>query len=442
MMKKKLTKLVGLKKEEFDYFLTTSQIQAQPARLIPTLKTGDEMALTSIFLSTLRLIKEYREEIFRELKLSRGGKIFYYTEIVFPEIHKSRFDGLIIVVKGGIIKDAAFFEMKNKNNGIDKGQIETYLDISKKLGITKLVTVSNEFVADPSHSPVKVKVPKNISLYHFSWTFLLTVGQLLLFKNTENIEDEDQVEIMREALEYYRSPISGVSGYTQMKAGWKQLAEDVRAQKPLKANDAYIEDAVLSWHEEEKDMALLLSRRLGILVKSSPKGKDSLKNDIKRLIKENYVTGTLSVKNSVSDIKVVCEFERRTVSMSVKVIPPLDKGTVARISWFGRQIESCKRKSEDVFNRISENIWIEADIKYAQANKKMKLLELDSLAEHIKGKEIQAFHVVLINGFGANFASNKKFIELIEKMILNYYEGIVQHLTNWSKPAPKLDQNK
>ncbi|PCJ90013.1 MAG: hypothetical protein COA57_00230 [Flavobacteriales bacterium] len=187
MIKKKLTRLIGLKKEDFDYFLQTTQIQIQHARLIPTLKTGDEMALTSIFLSILRLVKEYREGLFKELKLSKGGKVFYYTEASFPEIHKSRIDGLIVIVKSGVIKDAAFFEMKNKNNTVNKDQVEAYLDISKKLGVNKLVTVSNEFVADPSHSPVKVRVPKNISLYHFSWTYLLTRGQLLLFKNENNI---------------------------------------------------------------------------------------------------------------------------------------------------------------------------------------------------------------------------------------------------------------
>ena len=35
MMQKKLNKLVGLKKEEFDQFVESKQIQAQPARLIP-----------------------------------------------------------------------------------------------------------------------------------------------------------------------------------------------------------------------------------------------------------------------------------------------------------------------------------------------------------------------------------------------------------------------
>lgn len=440
MIKKNLTKLVGLKKEEFDLFVQSGQIQAQPARLIPTLKTGDEMALTSIFLSTVSLVKEYRDSIFKEIKLSRGGKAYYYTEVSFPYINKSRIDGLIIIVTKEIIMEAVFFEMKNKSNGLNKDQIETYLDISKKLKVGKLVTVSNEFVADPSHSPVKVKLPKSVSLFHFSWTYLITKGQLLLFKNDSDIEDEDQIEIMREALYYFENPVSGICGYTQMKAGWKDLAENIRAQKPLKMSDEYIEDAVLSWHEEEKDMALLLSRKLGVLVKSSSKSKDSLKNDIKRIVNENYITGTLVVKDSVSDIKVNAEFERRVVSMSIKVTPPMDKGTVAKITWISKQLENCKKKDNSVFHKLEDNIWIEANIKFAQSNLKVNLSDLSSLQELSKGKEIQAFHIVLINGFEASFPSNKKFIVLIEQMLLEFYEGIVQHMTNWNRPAPKLEQ--
>jgi len=442
MIKKKLTKLVGLKKEDFDYFVDSGQVHVQPARLIPTLKTGDEMALTSIFLSTVKLVKEYRDSIFRELKLSRGGRVYYFTEASFPEIHRSRIDGLIIIVIKGVIKDAAFFEMKNKNNGIDKNQIEAYLNISKKLGVSRLVTVSNEFVADPSHSPVKIRVPKHITLSHFSWTYLITKGRLLLFKNEDNIKDEDQVVIMREALCYLENPISGVSGYIQMKSGWKELAENIRAQKSLTLTNQYIEDAVLSWIEEEKDIALLMSRKLGVLVKSTPKGNDSLMNDIKRLVKENFLTGTLSVKDSVSDIKLIVEFERQTVSMSVKIVPPMDKGTIGRIGWISNQLQNSEKRSNKIFNKIEQNIWIEADVKYAKSNFKVKLSELNTLSELSKGKEIQAFYITLINEFGANFASNKKFIELVETMVLDYYEGIVQHMTNWNRPAPKLGLNK
>ncbi len=438
MIKKKLNKLIGLKFEDFLSHLESGQIHARPARLIPTVKIGDEMALTSIFLSTIRLVKEYRDTIFKDLRLTKAGRIYYYTEVSFPEIESIRIDGMIFTVIGGTIKDASFFEMKNKNNKTDESQVEKMIYLAKRLGIPVVTTVSNEFVADPSQSPVNPKVPKGIRLNHFSWTYLKTIGQLLLFKNDQNIRDEDQVEIMREVLSYLDSPISGVTGYTQMKPGWKELAENIRAQKPLRISDLYIEDAVLGWYEEEKDMALLLSRKLGVLVKSSFKDKSSVKTDIKRLVKDHFITGSLSIKNSVSDIKMVAEFERRTVSMSVRISPPLDKKTIARITWIGRQLENCSKRSEIVFNKLRSEIWIEANIKYARENLKVKVSELESLKELSYNKEIQAFHVVAIRSFSSNFASSKKFIELIETMVLEFYEGIVQHMTNWNKPAPKI----
>ena len=437
-----IKKLVGLKKEEFDSFIHNKQIRLQPARLIPALKTGDEMALTSIFLATVNLVKEYRDRIFKELKFNRSGKAYYYTEVEFPEIGNSRIDGLIIIVTKGVITDGAFLEMKNKNNCLDAAQLETYLSLASRLKVGKLVTVSNEFVADSSHCPANVKAPKSIVMSHFSWTYLITIGQLLLFKNDTNIEDEDQVKIMRETLYYFENPVSGINGYTQMKPGWKELADNVNAQKPLKESDEYIKDAVSSWYEEEKDLSLLMSRKLGVLVKATPKSKDSFKSDIKRLVKENYISSSIFIKDSVSDIKINAEFERRTVSMSIKVNPPMDKGSAARITFIAKQLENAKKKSDSVFHKLENKIWVEANIKYAKDKLKVKLSELSTLSELTKGKEIQAFHIVLIIGFGSNFASVKKFIESIEQMILDYYESIVQHMSNWNRPAPKLGEPK
>ena len=440
-MQKKLNKLVGLKKEEFDQFVESKQIQAQPARLIPTLKTGDEMALTSIFLSSIRLIKEYRDSIFKEIKCSRSGKAYYYTEGYFPELDKeSRVDGMIIVVAKGIIKDAVFLEMKSKSNGIDKDQIEKYIELAKRLKIDKLVTVSNEFVANSSLSPISIRGSKRVSMFHFSWTYLMTVAQLLLFENEENIENKDQTEVMREVLHYMENPVSGVSGYTQMKPGWKELADNVTAKKPLNVSEKYIEDAVLSWYEEEKDMALYLSRNLGVLVKSTPKEKDSLKEDIAQLVVEpHHISGTLSVKNSVSDIKVCADFKRKNVSMSVKVIPPLDTGNKAKITWIDKQFQNCTKHNEELFTKLKKAIWLEADVKFARKLLQIKLSKLDTLSELAAGKDIQAFHIVLLNGFEKNFASRKQFVELIRRMIKEYYGGIVQHMTNRHRHAPKLD---
>ena len=156
-MSKKLTKIVGLKKTDFDSFVEEKAIFVRPARLIPAFKPGDEMALTSIFLSALRLIKEFRYMISSTLRFSKSGKVFYYTEVSFSDIKDIRLDGLIILVSGGIIKDAAFLEVKNKKNQIDPKQIEKYQNLANQYGVPRVITISNEFVPDPTLSPINIK---------------------------------------------------------------------------------------------------------------------------------------------------------------------------------------------------------------------------------------------------------------------------------------------
>ncbi|MCH2232224.1 MAG: hypothetical protein MK078_17870 [Crocinitomicaceae bacterium] len=185
-------------------------------------------------------------------------------------------------------------------------------------------------------------------------------------------------------------------------------------------------------------MALLLSRKLGVYVKSTARNEDSVKNDIRKVIKDQELIGNLSIKNSVSDIMARADFEVKTVSMSVKVTPPLDKGTKARITWIAKQLENAKKKSDGAFDLIEKDILVEANVKHAREHLRVPIHSLDLLLEQANGKEIQAFNIVLMSKYGAGFGSNKKFISLIEKMILDYYAGIVQFLTNWNRPAPKL----
>ncbi len=440
MLKKKLTKIVGLKKEDFDAFIESWQIQVQPARLIPVLKTWDEMALTSIFLTTMRLVREFKQNLFKSFKVVNNGQVFYYTEACFPEVDSSsRIDGFIIVVVKWKIVDSVLFEMKNKNNLIDKDQITKYVNVSKKLWIKKIVTVSNQFVPDSSHSPIDIRVPKNMNLIHLSWVDILTKWQLLLFKNDNNIKDIDQIEIMKEFLFYMENPLSWVAKYTKMRAWWKELVSNIQAKKPLKVSDSCISDSILSWREEEKSLALMLSNKLWILVKSSTKSKDSLNTEVKSLIKNNCIKWILSVKNSVSDIKIICDFERKSVSMSVKVIPPLTKWTKAKITWAWNQFEKCKLKKAEIFKKIQDDVWLECNIKFAKDNIKVKVSDLEELWELTQWKEISEFHFVYMKDFWAKFSSEKMFIALIEEMIMSYYEWIVQHATSWKAPTPKLD---
>ncbi len=167
-MEKKLSKLIGITKAEFDNFVKNGDIKLRRANLIPTIKVGDEMALTSVLLSAMRLVKEFRRTIQSDVKISKGGQLFVYTEVIFPDSPgniESRIDGLILTVQSGIIKDAAILEMKKGAELLKKEQIERYIEIAKQLSIPKLITVSNEFVSEPTQFPLEVKRAKLLTFY-------------------------------------------------------------------------------------------------------------------------------------------------------------------------------------------------------------------------------------------------------------------------------------
>ena len=72
-MAKKPTRLIGMSGEAFYALLQFgTEIYAQPARLTPFYKPGDELAITSILLSALRLVDEFRSQVFRTIGLSRS----------------------------------------------------------------------------------------------------------------------------------------------------------------------------------------------------------------------------------------------------------------------------------------------------------------------------------------------------------------------------------
>ncbi len=446
-MEKKIEKIVGLKKCDFDTHVQKKEIILREARLIPCIKIGDEMALTSVILSSIRLIKEFGKLILTPVKMTSGGKIYVYTEISFSEFKDSRIDGLILLVKGGIIKDAAILEMKNGKDELNSDQIDRYIKIAKKYNIPRLITISNQYVSEPSQFPIYIKPVKNVNLYHFSWSYLLTLAHILLFDNDQNIEDEDQVEIMKEVIFYLENEKSGVSGFTQMKQGWKEVVDKINTGASIKKSDPDLQDTVISWQQEEKDMALILSKKLGIFVNSGdPKYKNNLQgridNDKKTLLEKKRLISLLKVKGAVSDIKIVARFEKRIIEMSVDLKAPQDKKLKGQIGWIKKQIDNCNKKNQTEYEKISKEILIELSLKNISKTERIAILNIDNLLNDIIGKEIKEYKIIYVKDFGKQFSSRINFVNTIEEMLLDFYTGIVQHLSKYEQPAPKIIENK
>ena len=443
----KLTKIINLKKSEFDKFVQNGELQLREAHLIPNLKPGDEVALASVLLSSIRLVKEFKKMILSDIKMMKGGQFYTYNEIVFSKFPKSRIDGLLLVVQGGVIKDAALFEMKNGSNDLDKDQVECYLNIAQSYSIPKLVTVSNQFVSESTQSPIDIRTIKNVELFHFSWSYLLTLAHILLFENETNIEDRDQIEMMKEVVSYFEFDKSGVCGFNQMKSGWKEVVEKINSGKHIKNDEPDLNDTIVSWQQEEKDLALILSRKLGVFVNSGePKYRGNLKaridNDKKALIGEKSLSSNLKVSGAVSDIKIKALFEKRIIEMSVTLKVPQDKKIRGQLNWVKRQLEACKKKNEQTFHRLQNEILIEIILKNTNKTERVNIDNIDNIYEEIKDREIKEFKILYIKDFGKRFAKCRKFVEILENMLLDYYSCVVQHLSNWTQPAPKIIEEK
>jgi len=443
-MVKKPTKLDGLNIDKFEALLHSGEeINLQSARLIPFYKPGDEMSLVSIFLSGLRLVKEFRDNISKAVNLSKAGKMHVFTEVEFRLFDKKRIDGLIIIVRGNKIIDSALLEMKNKNSELDEVQISNYLQIAKEYKIPKLITVTNQFVSNPSQSPITVKVPKYVNMYHLSWSYILTVGNLLLFKNQQNIEDEDQVEIMHEILNYFENDKSGVLGFTQMKQGWSEIVNKINVGTSINIKDPALDDTISSWLEEERDMSLILSRQLGTLVDSS---KRQFKDDLikrteyekRELIKNNSLDSILRIDGAVSDIIVTPHIDRKNIQMSVSLNAPTDRSTRSQITWVKNQLNYLEKKNPELFASIKKEVIIEIILKFTSAPVQVGVDDLDEVWYDLKDKQIKSFNISQIRYLGKKFENRKRFVTEIEDMLCSYYEIVVENLKQWVKPPPKI----
>ena len=225
-IEKKLTKVVGLEKDDFDKFILNEELRLREASLIPLFIPGDEMALTSVILSSFRLIKEFRKMILTESNMIAGGQVYVFTDVFFPQFSESRVSGLLIIVKSGLIMDAAIFEIKNGKDRLDKKQIEQYQEIAKTYSIPKLITISNQVNSEPAQYHENIRPIKTVDLYHYSWSYLLTIAHFILLKNHNENEAEDQVELMREVVTYLENDKSGVCELSQTKKGWSDVIQE------------------------------------------------------------------------------------------------------------------------------------------------------------------------------------------------------------------------
>jgi len=417
----------------------------EKARLIPVVSDGSkEGRATSILLANLSCVKELAEVFFGSLGLRLGARssIDVYTEIVLTEKgtkEKLRPDGLI-VINTGRSQWKALVEAKIGKAELDCDQVRDYMALAKKYNIDAVITISNQYSAMPRHHPIHFKKSdlKGVDLFHFSWMFILTEAILLL--KSMGVKDEEQRFLLDEMVRYYDHPSVGVTSFSSMNAEWKDVNIKVRSGSNLTKTSEEVQNTVISWHQEARDLCLIMSRSLAVPVTlrlNRKHAKDPLariKDDCETLAASQILACELDIPDAVSPLKVTADLTRRVVDCSMSLNAPKDKQRAsAKLNWLLRQLKDTKH----------EDIFIKAYTMGRGNNPQVRLEDIrqnpDSLILY-EGVEINptAFDVMISVDLAGKFAGRNTFIEAVEKVVTDFYELAGQNLQGWTPPAPKV----
>lgn len=418
------------------------------ARLIPVVAdTSKEGRATSILLSTIMSVDDFAKSLLHGIgqRLGARAKIECYTQVVFkkcPADLKIRPDGFLILSIGRRTW-SALFEAKIGKTSLDQDQIVKYCELAKLNGVDAVITLSNQLAALPTHHPIKLTktLARGIDLYHWSWMYVLTQATLLL--QDDEFRSAEQRYLLSEMVRYFTHASAGVATFDRMNPEWKDLVVKVQSGAALNKTAPEVENSVAAWHQEERDLCLLMSRKLGrqvTLTLSRAHRNDQvrrLKDDCELLVGSQKLLCILDVPDAAAVITVCADIGRRTVACAMHLAAPKDrKGSKSRINWLLRQLNESN----------PDNIFIKAIWPGRARDTLAALADLRENPRHLDADNAslvpQHFEVIMVRDLAGKFSGPRTFVEQLESAVPDYYEQVGQHLRAWIPPPPKIVETK
>ncbi|NED97346.1 hypothetical protein G1H11_18780 [Phytoactinopolyspora alkaliphila] len=417
----------------------------EQARLIPVAADSSrETRAVSILLAAMMSVPPFALTMLQQLgqRVGTRSSLLGFTEVVFTrngDQAKTRPDGLLVFDGGRGRQWNCLVEAKIGRAEIEPEQITKYANLARTNGITALLTISNQFVATPTHSPVRLpkSVLKGVELFHWSWMSIVTNAMLLL--NEHKFERPEQRFILNEMVRYFSHPTVTVSSFDRMNPEWKELNAKVQSGARLSRSSPEVERSVAAWHQESRDLCLLMSRRLNRTVRqrlSKSHVNDQvtrLKDDSDSLIARHALSCAFDVPDAASPLQVVADLQRRCVSVSMVLSAPRDKQRASsRINWVLRQL--AKTDPAGIHVRAS---WPgrapDTQATLADLREDASLLEGEN-----KSLAPTQFEVLLIRDLAGKFSGSRTFVELLEEAVPHFYEQVGERVRGYVAPPPKL----
>lgn len=421
--------------------------RGERARLFPVLAdTSKEGRTLSIFLACLENVDAFNKALLATIgqKLGVRAKIETYTEVILSKGGEKahRPDGLI-VINSGLKKWSALVEAKVGNSELTSEQIENYLELARLNNIDAVITLSNQFASLPTHHPIQLSASarRKVETFHWSWMHVVTQASLLI--SNEQVSDRDQRVILNEMVRFLTHPSAGVKSFEQMPAAWSELVGSVQAGAKISANSSEAKEVVGAWHQELRDLSLILSRQLGTDVATKISRTHAadpsirLKDASVSLANEQCLSGVFLVPDAAAPMEICADIQKRSLSVSMKLRAPGDKkSTKARLNWILKQLN----------NSSPEFIYIRLFWPGKTPSTQYSLTSLkenqDTPANERAGQAVLSFEIFLVKDLGARFSQRRNFISDLENAVPEFYLQVGQHLRAWQPPAPRIRDDK
>lgn len=412
-------------------YATQEEFEAKRSRLFPNGNSDNEVATTSIFLSSLCAVKEYREELLSGIGIKKiknqNVNLHAYTELENVTAEE-RPDGLLVVTSGKlnpIIEWACFVEVKVGSNLLEESQVDRYATFAREIGVNNIITISNELVTSPLDSPIKLK-KRSFNLYHWSWAFLKVSALRLVRANA--LGDSDHIFILQE-LRKFIDGNKKLSNYTNMGKEWKDAVNKIHSHSVEQKIDLEtLSNIVDSYTQEEKDVSLQLTAKSGMHIELLT--KSDRKEDVAKMLQSKKVITSqfMLEKDKHNTFFIDVDFIRQEIRCYTHITISTGKAQAQTT----KLIKMFEKNSGYTDNILVNAFYIRnrsnnSDTSLATLLEEKHQSELYSVIDKTLGDEVKFFEVKTKDLLGRDFKSAKNFIVKLEDIANRFLTQVVVH---------------
>lgn len=413
------------------------------ARLIPTSgirgAIDQEVRATSALLSVLTVVPRFAHSMLKPCGAPLGPKqanVKAYTEVAFEDKKNKRTprpDGLIRVERGST-SWTALVEVKTQTNGLDKDQVESYMDVAKDNEFDAVITISNEIPPVLGTHPLDIDRRKlrSTPVYHFSWVRLISLA--VASKEIHGIEDEEQAWILDELIRYLEHENSGALEFEDMGGGWTSVTDAVRTGI-VRLADSDVTDVAARFDGLVRYISLKLGQKLSVDVEPVLSQRERSNPDLRteslarELAEEHTMSARIRIPGTAADLEFRCDMRARRIHVFAKVPASGHARNETRVNWLLRPL-----------SEMSGDVIIEAHgsrRQHAAPIEEFRESPKDALPDGFP--EIRSFTITRVYDLGMSRRTSAKrsFINSVISAVDDFYINLLQPQKVWTRPAPR-----